>query len=75
MVPVMLDSYDALETTLAYMKNIKLVSFPGENIANFWATILGDAGILHSALAFNTEHLSDISVIFEESKYLHFWIL
>ena len=35
MVPVMLDTYDALETTLAYMKNIKLVSFPGENIANF----------------------------------------
>ena len=35
MTTMMLDSYDALESTLTQMKNINLASFPGENVSDF----------------------------------------
>ena len=38
------NSYDALEETLNHMKSLKLKSYPGENVTDFCAEILVDAG-------------------------------
>ena len=40
------DYYDALKETLNHMKSLKLKSYPGENVTDYCAAILVDAGRL-----------------------------
>ena len=47
------------------MKCLKLKSYPGENVADCFASILVDAERLESAEAFNPEHLGYITRNFE----------
>ena len=51
------DSYDDLEENLTHMKSLKLKSYPGESVTDFYAAILVDTERLESYRAFNHEHL------------------
>ena len=53
------DSYDELEETQNHMKNLKLKSYPGENVTDCCAAILVDAERLESAGSFKPEHLPE----------------
>ena len=67
MTTMMLDSYDALESTLTQMKNINLASFPGENVSDFCTWVVVDMESLDSSGELNTEHFFH--------KTLYTWLL
>ena len=62
------DYYDALEENLTHMKSLKLKSYPGENVTDCCAAILVDAERLESARTFKTDHLVNITSIFEDTS-------
>ena len=55
-----------MEKTLNHIKNLKLRSYPGENIIDYCTAILVDVERLDIAGAFKPDHLGYINSIFED---------
>ena len=72
---VIYDQYAYLVETLNHTKSLKLRDHPGDNVADFWNTILVDDDFLESAGPFNTDHLGYIIHISEQTSdsRLHLW--
>ena len=74
MTNIISDSYASLVETLKKMKSLKLRDHLGDNVADFFDAILVYADRLDIYGSFNTNHLSYIIRIFEDTSDSRFYL-